>query len=211
MKPLLKSRRGLACLLAGVALLLPSCQDGHLNVFGYTSRPNYDLSIRTVHVPIFKNLTQGDFNRGLEFDLTRAVIREIEAKTPYKVVSDPCHADTELSGTIIGVTKQLININQENLVREAQTLMSAQVVWKDLRPGHVGEILSAPTRPGLPPIPALLPGDAPPIGALPPPPPTVVQSEAGFIPELGESITTAHQRNVDRLALQIVLMMEKPW
>jgi hypothetical protein len=194
-----------------VAFLLPSCQDGHLQILGYTSRPNYDMSIRTVHVPIFKNVTQGAFRRGLEFDLTRAVIREIEAKTPYKVVSDPCHADTELSGTIINLSKVVININPENLVREAQTILTAQVVWKDLRPGHVGEILSAPTRPGPPPIPALQPGDAPPLGATPPPPPTVVTSEASFAPELGQSTTTALKLNVDRLAVQIVLMMEKPW
>jgi hypothetical protein len=39
----------------------------------------------------------------------------------------------------------------------------------------------------------------------------VVTSIANFIPELGESITTAQKRNVDRLAVQIVSMMEKPW
>jgi hypothetical protein len=39
----------------------------------------------------------------------------------------------------------------------------------------------------------------------------VVQSVASFIPELGESITTAEKKNVDRLAIQIVSMMESPW
>ena len=47
------------CLLPALlscALLLPSCAwDGHLNVLGYSTRPNYDTSIRTVRVPIFKN------------------------------------------------------------------------------------------------------------------------------------------------------------
>jgi hypothetical protein len=38
-----------------------------------------------------------------------------------------------------------------------------------------------------------------------------VQSIGGFIPELGQSITTAQQQNVNRLAIQIVSMMEKPW
>jgi Lipopolysaccharide-assembly len=66
--------------------------------------PDADVSreqkttIHTVYVPIFKNRT---FRRGLEFDLTRAVIREIEAKTPYKVVSDEASADAVLSGTIL--------------------------------------------------------------------------------------------------------------
>jgi hypothetical protein len=43
------------------------------------------------------------------------------------------------------------------------------------------------------------------------PPPVLVQSIASFIPELGESITTAQQKNVNRLAIQIVSMMESPW
>ena len=71
-------RRWLQGLLAAGACLLPACGwDGHVCLLGYTTRPNYDLGIRTVRVPIFKNYTLW---RGLEFDLTRAVIREIEAK-----------------------------------------------------------------------------------------------------------------------------------
>jgi hypothetical protein len=39
----------------------------------------------------------------------------------------------------------------------------------------------------------------------------VIRSVATFIPELGESRTTALQKNVDNLAVQIVSMMETPW
>src|SRR6266446_6128424 len=82
---------GSCALLASLALLLPSCGwDGQFTVLGYTTRPNYDCTIHSVRVPIFKNVT---FRRGLEFDLTRAVIREIEAKTPFKVVAAGCAAD----------------------------------------------------------------------------------------------------------------------
>jgi hypothetical protein len=191
--------------MAGVALLLPSCtSDGQLEIFGYTTRPNYDLSIRTVHVPIFKNLT---VRRGMEFDLTQAVVREIESKTPYKVVSDPCAADTELTGTILSLTKVVLNITPFNEIREGQTVLTVNVAWRDLRPGHYGEVLSQPKPPpGTP-----LPPPPPPGTPLPPPPQTVVTSEASFVPELGQSITTAAQRNIDRVARQIVLMMEKPW
>src|SRR5205809_5404254 len=70
MKGMLTRRAGLTCLLAAVSCLLPACGwDGHFTILGYTTRPNYDLSIRTVYVPIFKNITMV---RGLEFDLTRA-------------------------------------------------------------------------------------------------------------------------------------------
>jgi len=53
------------------------------------------------------------------------------------------------------------------------------------------------------------PPGAPPVP--PPPPPVLVQSIGGFIPELGQSLSTAQQQNVDRLAIQIVSMMEKAW
>jgi hypothetical protein len=198
---LLRSLFGLTALSA---LLLSSCEGGgQFTVFGYTTKPNYDLSIHTVYVPIFKNLT---LRRGLEFDLTRAVVREIEAKTPYKVVSDCDAADTELTGTIIGLNKNILNRNQLNEVREAETTLAVEIVWRDRRSG---EILSRPRRgPGAPPP---LPPDAPPGTKPPPPPPVLVQSIGDFIPELGGSITTAMQQNVDRLAVQIVSMMEKPW
>ena len=132
-------RLGMPCLLAGMALVLPSCSvDGQIELLGYTSRPNYDTEIRTVHVPIFKNVS---FRRGLEFELTEAVIREIEAKTPYKVVSDPACADTELTGTIVSLNKTPITMNPLNEVREAETVLTVQVVWRNLR---TGEILSQP-------------------------------------------------------------------
>src|SRR4051812_4723943 len=99
-------RRLVLCLCC---LPLLSCESGgHFSVFGYTTKPNYDTCIKTIYVPIFENKT---FKRGMEFDLTRAVVREIEWKTPYKVVSDPSKADTELTGTIIAFNKNILNRN----------------------------------------------------------------------------------------------------
>jgi hypothetical protein len=194
-------------------LLLAGCEwDGNFTLLGYSTCPNYATDIHTVRVPIFKNTT---FRRGVEFDLTRAVIREIEAKTPYKVVGEGCTADTELTGKIVALNKNVINRNQQNEIREAETALAVEVVWRDLRSG---EILSKPKPgPGSPPPPpppsqpSLTP---PPPGtpSVPPgPPPVVISSIGDFIPELGQSITTAQQENVDRLAIQIVSMMEKPW
>jgi hypothetical protein len=230
--------------LASAAFAAASCQEGgHFTVLGYTSRPNYDLTIHTVRVPIFQNLT---FRRGLEFQLTEAVIREIELKTPYKVVSANCDADTELTGKIFSYNKAVINRNQLNEVREAETTLAVEVTWKNLRTGEIisrppprpdgplpiipappppnllpGNTLN-PVVPALPgaglsipgqPVPdsALPPGTPPPPGAPPRPPPVLVQSIADFIPELGQSLATAYQDNVNRLAVQIVSMMEKPW
>ena len=41
--------------------------------------------------------------------------------------------------------------------------------------------------------------------------PFVVRSTAHYRPELGESITTALQQNYDRMAVQIVAVMEEGW
>lgn len=245
----------LAC--AAVALALPSCEsEGCYSLFGYQIGQNalYDCKIHTVRVPIFQNRT---YARGLEFELTRAVVREIEWKTPYKVVGPDQDADTELSGTIVSFTKGTLNVNPLNEIREQETNLVVEVVWRNLR---TGEILSDPTRrtPGTsgPALPAL-PGAAPIAGvpgvvpsgtisaptapgaaaaaATPPaapvlgpdgkpllgpdgkPLPTpaagkiVIASTGDFIPEIGQSLTTAQQQNVDRIAVQIISMMEKPW
>jgi Lipopolysaccharide-assembly len=191
-------------LIALMVALLPGCGswDGHFCILGYTTRPMYDLSIRTVRVPIFKNLT---IIRGLDFQLTEAVIREIESKTPYKVVQCADAADTELIGSIISFTKAITNINQLGENRSAETTLTVELVWRDLRPGMAGAILSQPL-PGKPGDP--VPGP-PPVGG--PVPPVLVQSLGNFAPELGESMATAQQQNINRLAVRIVSMMEKPW
>jgi hypothetical protein len=184
------------CVLIATATALASgCGwDGHFSVLGYTTHPNYDTSIRTVYVPIFKN---DSFYKWREQDLTRYVIREIESKTPYKVVSSPLHADTELIGKIVNVNKQLINTNQVGEVRQAQVIVGAQIIWRDLRPGKVGDVLSGPRQGGA--------GTPPPgVPALP----TLVTAQGTFETELGGSITQAQADALNRMAVQIVSMME---
>jgi Lipopolysaccharide-assembly len=206
-------RRVLGTLFAGGVGLLGGCGwDGHFSIFGYTTRPNYDESIRTVYVPLFQNkaFTTSPY-RGIEKEITRAVIREIEAKTPYKAVSDCERADTELLGTLIIINKVLLNRNQLNEVREFELQLSAEVVWRDLRDG--GILTNRRHRQGTPDL-SLPPFDP----NLPPPPegperpfPVLVQSTGRGLPEAGESNTTAEQMAVNRLAQQIVNLMERPW
>jgi hypothetical protein len=213
--------------LALAVVALSGCESsGHFTVLGYTTRPNYDTCIRTVYVPTFSSQVMIDSTRRtLHEDLTKAVIREIEAKTPYKVISNRAIADTELSGNIIALTKNLLNRNQLNEIREAETVLTVGIIWKDLRSG---EILSQPrkgtTALPTPGIPAL---DIPDVTGLAPPPTTpplvpgqpfpreavqtVVTGLGDYIPELGQSNTTAYQQAINRLAVQIVSLMEKPW
>jgi hypothetical protein len=192
------------CVLAAVCLVLPSCQeDGHFTLFGYTTKPNYRCDIRTVRVPIFKNVVQGDsITRGIEFSLTEAVVRQVELKTPYKVVGPNESADTELAGTITAYGKNLLNRNQLNEIREAENGLTIELVWRDLR---TGEILSRPPR--------ITPPQPLPPGAPPPkdPPPVTIFAAGDYIPELGQSSTSSRQQAVNKMAVQIVSMMENPW
>lgn len=182
-----------------LAALLPGCGwDGQFAVLGYSTRPNYDASIQTVYVPIFGNQT---YYRGWEFELTRALIREIETKTPYKVVSNPQRADTELIGKIVSITKTLINANQLNEVRESQAIMNVEIVWRDLRPGQQGQMLSAQRQGGTR-------SPVNPLDPVAPLPPTLVTAMGNFAPELGGSITSAQKDCCDRAAVQIISMME---
>src|SRR5262249_13109459 len=139
-------------LAAFVLVSLSGCAgwDGHFCLCGYTTRPMYDLSIRTVRVPIFKNVTM---RHGMEFEITKAVIREIQSKTPYRVVQCSEDADTELLGTVVGLNKGIVNVNQLGEIRAAETVLTVELVWRDLRPGQTGAVLSQPLpgKPGDPP------------------------------------------------------------
>jgi Lipopolysaccharide-assembly len=192
-----------------IGFVCPACmQDGHLNILRYTTKTNFDSNIRTVRVPLFKNSTftpGGGAGQGLENELTLAVIREIESKTPYKVVNGNAPADTELSGSIVNFSKNIINRNQLNEIREAETNLAVQIIWKDLR---TGEILSRPRADLNKGTPVALGGDP---NVQPDTTPVLVTSLTSFIPELGQSITSARKTNVDVLATQIVAMMEIPW
>jgi hypothetical protein len=234
--------RVLRLLALATAVVLPSCAtwDGHFDVLGYSTRPNYDTRFRTVRVPVCRNHTYWTVTTvpGMEMDLQRALIREIQTKTPYRIKQDD--ADTELSVTIVNFQKNLLNYTPFNTVREAETVMTVELYWRDLR---TGEILTRPARrvgdpaepdprqPLLATADSLLPqGSKPVLGpAAPTVPipvdddapidpatkkkavPIVMRSIAHFRPELGESITTAMQRNIDRMAVQIVSAMEAGW
>ena len=203
--------------LAGLASLA-GCQ-GTPSIFGYKLGADaiYDSNIKTVYVPVFNNRAfQTTPYRGMEVDITRAVVREIGAKTKFKVVSDCDRADTEIKGVVVSIGRNILNRNQQNLAREVEVVLTVDVLWRDLR---TGKNLSSTRRgsaiagqPGLPP-PEAIPFDP----NVPLPPgvtpddtwlPVRLVATGRVIPELGESITTGEQKAINQLAIQIVSMME---
>jgi hypothetical protein len=126
--------------------------------------------------------------RDLGEQLTEAVCKEIERRTPYKVVATP-NADSVLSGKIVGEGKHLLVQNLNGDPREIEVNLRIVVSWIDRR-GNV-------VRP-CPPVP--LPSEL-----------VDMNGASGVVPEVGQSVATGQQRVIRRLAEQIVSLMEAPW
>jgi hypothetical protein len=212
-------RRFLA--LAALAPLAAGCKGG-FSVFGYRAGADalYDPNIRTVYVPLFNNRSfQTSPYRGFEVDVTQAVIREIGKTTPFRVTSEFEKADTELLGNVAQITTTILNRNQQNLTREAEITVFVDVVWRDLRDGKV---LSNPrprpepgrTQPGLPS--EVIPFDpsrpiAQEVRNPDLPQPVRIVATGRILPELGETNASASKAIHDKLAVQIVSLMERTW
>lgn len=108
------------------AMLLGGC--------GYTTRPSFRTDVRTVAVPIAENRS---FYRGYERDLTEAIIKEMELRTPYKVTAAG-HADTILHCTIVRVNQGVLSRTYEgDLPQQVELRVTLDVVWTEARTGKV--------------------------------------------------------------------------
>lgn len=200
------------------------CQNGAPSILGYRlgAAAMYDTNIKTVYVPMFVNkVFQTTPSRRLEAEITKALVREIGKTTPFKVVSDPTRADTELQGVIVNITKNVLNKNQQNATRQAELVVSVDVVWRDLRDGRILNSPRKVTAPGTgavvigpPPPPVPFDPDVP----LPPPAgedqtvtPTRITATGRIIDELGETNASAQFSVANDIAIRIVALMEKPW
>lgn len=113
----------------GLALAALICLAG-LSSCGYSTKPLYQQSVRTVAVPIFGNKT---FRRDWEMRLTEAIAKNIEARTPYKIAPE-ADADTVLTGEIVRIDEVVLTRQYGiNLPRETQLTVVVNFVWKDLR------------------------------------------------------------------------------
>jgi hypothetical protein len=145
----------------------------------------YDRDVRTVYVPIFESTS---YRRNLGERLTEAVIKEIEAKTPYKVVGSP-NADSILSGRIVGETKRVVAENAYDDPRELEVNLQVEVSWIDRQGSAIREKACVELPPEL----------------------SMIHGNTSLVPEVGQSVATAHQLAIGRVAERIVAMMETPW
>jgi hypothetical protein len=117
--------------LCGLVVLLVGCIGGcgYSTVGddpsgGYQWRSLYREDVKTVAVPIFANK---DYTRGVEFDLTKAIINQLEAHSPYKVVP------RERADTILVVSED----TRTAIPQEQLYIVTVDFVWKDLRTGRI--------------------------------------------------------------------------
>ena len=145
----------------------------------------FPADIQTVYVPMFESKS---FRRGLGERLTEAVVKAIEGRTPYKVVSDP-NADSVLTGRLLAENKSVLVPSLTGDAREIQVGMHVEVSWVDRKGRMLRDTQYVP-----------LPEEM-----------TDISTTGNVVPEVGQSITTAQQQAIERMAQQIVGLMEKPW
>jgi hypothetical protein len=138
----------------------------------------YRQDVKTVAVPVFANRT---YYRGVEFNLTKAVINQLESRTPYKVVPKE-QADTILEGEVISAgvhfqsRSQIMGLPQEQLY-----YLVVNFTWKDMRTGQ-----QLTVRHGF-------------------------EQTSPYYPTLAEDQFAGSQDSVERLALAIVEELQANW
>ncbi len=126
-----RARRLLTLVCAALALPLGCASSPDQ---GYAFSSGFDESIRTVAVPIFRNETT---SRGIEVQLTEAVQKQIQQRTPWRLATGD-RADTTLVGVITGT--QLIPLSddpQTGLVQEQAVRLTIRFEWRDNRSGEI--------------------------------------------------------------------------
>ena len=146
---------------------------------GYSNQSLYSQDVKSVYVEMFENTT---FRRDIEYELTDAIAKRIEAETPYKIISDRSRADTIISGEITGLSASTISIEPEtgrSIENQAEVIASFN--WKNLR---TGEYLVENTE---------------------------VTAAAGYVEFQQQGFANAAKVAVSRLAERIVELMQKEW
>lgn len=152
---------------------------------GYQVGAPFSPEIRSVHVPVFKSNSSRRF---LEYQLTESVQKQIQQRSHMRLVDEE-DADTRLTGRIVDLRKTALGQTQYSDARELQVNLQVEMTWEDLRTKKILFQQRVPL------------------------PPEMLQlaAQAEFAPEVGQSLATGDQTVIDRLARNIVDMMESPW
>jgi hypothetical protein len=148
---------------------------------GYSLRPPYNPNIKTIYLPVMKSYR---FRQDLNIQLTEMLKNEINLRTPYVVTGDPEKADARLEAVVTFDDKNVMVENPFNLPRHILATMTVNATYTDNRTGRVKE----KTYPS-----------------------AYINEAASFYPEIGENATAGFEKVMEKIARDIVNMMEDPW
>ena len=118
-------------LIALFSLLICGCASDP--TVGYSTSSLYAPQFTSVAVPIFDNDTT---SRNIGFMLTDAVVKEIESRTPYSIMSEQ-FADSLLTGTIQKVELRTISQSPTTgLDNEMMLTITIDFEWLNLHSGE---------------------------------------------------------------------------
>lgn len=149
-------------------------------------RSLYPTDIQTVYVPMVESAS---FRRNLGEQITEALVRQINSKTPLRVVDSP-QADSVLTVTLVSDTKRVTVVSPTDEPRETNMNYQVRVSWVSRQ----GDMLAQDVLPVAPEL------------AI-----TDVGQDAYLYTEIGQTVLTTQMQIADRLAEQIVGLMEAPW
>ena len=150
------------------------------------ARSIYAPDIQTVYVPMIQSNSYRQF---LGEWLTEAIVKRILEVTPYTVVPTAEQADSVLTVRLNSDMKQVLMESFTDEPRELQFTLQVSADWINRNGQQLGQPVNVPLPPTLNPI----------------------NQSSNLYPELGQSVSSAEQRDVQQLAIQIVSMMEAPW
>lgn len=159
----------LAALLL-VALLLAGC--------GYSSGSLIPDTHRTIGVPVFDNTTR---RRDLEWELTRAVVEELQARSHLRVVDPADGPDLLLQGRLVMVDEDVLSRRSRQRIRESSVRLGAEI---SVTEAATGSVVVDRRR---------------------------VYERESFVPVKGEDVRTAREEGMRALAERIVRELETGW
>jgi RNase P/RNase MRP subunit p29 len=176
--------------LCGAALVGVAClAAGGCATYRFGNASLYAANVRTIYVPMFESdsyRTTPSVDIGER--LTEAVCKEIEKRTPFKVVGSEAAADSVLTGRVVADTKRMVVESPTDQSRMVEMNYQVLVTWAD----RGGSVIAT--------------------GDVPLPAATVdVGQAAALVPEFGRSVASTQQEAIERMAQQIVGLMEEPW
>lgn len=178
------SRRASFCVLFIASVLLGAFAGCNcLSGYHIGSEGLYNSEIKTVYVPMVEANT---YREGFGERLTEAIVKKVSEQTPYRIAG-PHHPDSTLTVTLTGETQRVSALNRYDDTRQKNIELTATAVWRNnLTGGSPNASLSQEAG-------------------------TTIVAQSFLVPEMGQSTATSQQEAIDKLAEQIVGLMENAW